>query len=297
MTFLSSRRWALHEMFRGLSADKGLFSLAIVLSALALSIPLFISSIFYKISEPMRQLPTSIEITVFTDQNANANRVAKEINDLSGIENIQIISKETALDSLNQRFGLKDKTANTQNPLPDIVIVTISSSMTSSEIDKIGDKIEKVRGVDMIAYETSWRDKLQALSRAGQIGILSLGLIVALLVILVLAAAIRMTTLSAKHQMRALYVFGASPSFAIRPWAWRGFVLMLASSLGALGITKAGILLLNPAVASAANLYGIQLTLSLPTVSWCCGFVIICCLIGYIVAVLAAQDSWYRARL
>lgn len=222
MTFLSSRRWALHEMFRGLSADKGLFSLAIVLSALALSIPLFISSIFYKISEPMRQLPTSIEITVFTDQNANANRVAKEINDLSGIENIQIISKETALDSLNQRFGLKDKTANTQNPLPDIVIVTISSSMTSSEIDKIGDKIEKVRGVDMIAYETSWRDKLQALSRAGQIGILSLGLIVALLVILVLAAAIRMTTLSAKHQMRALYVFGASPSFAIRPWAWRG---------------------------------------------------------------------------
>ncbi|EJX03813.1 membrane protein [gut metagenome] len=72
---------------------------------------------------------------------------------------------------------------------------------------------------------------------------------------------------------------------------------MLASSLGALGITQAGILLLNPAVASVANLYGIQLTLSLPAVSWCCGFVIICCLVGYIVAVWAAQDSWHSARL
>ena len=297
MSVFSSRRWALHEMFRGLSADKGLFSLAVILSALALSIPLFISSIFYQVSEPVRQLPTSIEITVFTDDNANAKRVAKEIGKLKGIDGVQIISKETALESLNSRFGLKDKTADAKNPLPDIVLATIGSSVASVEVDKIGHLIEKIRGVDMIAYETSWRDKLQALSRAGQIGILSLGVIVALLVILVLAAAIRMTTLTAIPQMRALYVFGASPSFAIRPWAWRGFVLMLASSLGALGITQGGIVLLKPAVADVASLYGIEMSLALPAWSWCVGFVIICSLVGYIVAVLAAQDSWQRARL
>lgn len=296
MSFFSARQWALHEMLRGLSADKGLFSLAVVLSALALSIPLFISSILYEIGEPMRQLPTSVEITVFTDRNANASRVAKEIQKLVGIESVREISKESALDSLNSKFGLKDKTADRQNPLPDIVVATIGASVISSEVDKIGDQIEKIRGVDMIAYETSWRDKLQALTRAGQIGILSLGLIVSLLVILVLAAAIRMTTLSARPQMRALYIFGASPSFAIRPWAWRGFFLMLASSLGALGITQIGITLLNPAVAAVANLYGVTLLLTLPELSWCCGFVIICSLVGYIVAVLAAQDSWRRAQ-
>lgn len=297
MSLFSSRRWALHEMFRGLSADKGLFSLAVVLSALALSIPLFISSIFYQVSEPIRQLPTSIEITVFTDQNANAKRVAKEIDKISGIDGVRIIPKETALESLNSRFGLKDKTADANNPLPDIVLATIGSSVGSAEVDKIGHRIEKVRGVDMIAYETSWRDKLQALSRAGQIGILSLGLIVALLVMLVLAAAIRMTTFTAIPQMRALYVFGASPSFAIRPWAWRGFVLMFASSMGAIGITQCGILLLKPAVADVASLYGIKMALTLPAWSWCVGFVIISSLVGYIVAVLAAQDSWQRARL
>ena len=60
MSFLSSRRWALSETFRGLFENKGLFALGTLLSALALSVPLFISTIFYELAEPLRQLPTSV---------------------------------------------------------------------------------------------------------------------------------------------------------------------------------------------------------------------------------------------
>ena len=66
MSYASSRAWALKETFRGFRQNFSLFSLATFLSALALSIPLFISTIFYELAEPIRQIPTSVEITVFT---------------------------------------------------------------------------------------------------------------------------------------------------------------------------------------------------------------------------------------
>ena len=82
----------------------------------------------------------------------------------------------------------------------------------------------------MLAYETDWREKLDALSNAARLGLLCLGIVVLTLVMLVVAASIRLTTLSVQPQMKALYLFGASPSFAMRPIAWRGFILMMSAS-------------------------------------------------------------------
>lgn len=295
MSFLTSRRWAFQETCKGLWQDKGLFALATLLSALAISIPLFISSLFYEIADPMRQLPTAVEITIFTEQRAKAVTIADAVAKVPVIEQVRIISKDEAFRSLNDQLGLKNKT-DARNPLPDLIIATANSNASPDAVGKAAAEIEKLSGVDMIAYETAWQEKFRAVSKAAQTGIIALGAIVLLLVIMVLAAAIRMMTFSALPQMRALYFFGASPSFAVRPWAWRGFILLCAASLGALGITSLCVQLLSPALADIAELYGITLMLSLPPADWCFGFVIICSLVGYIVAALAAQDSWRRAQ-
>lgn len=138
----------------------------------------------------------------------------------------------------------------------------------------------------MLAYETDWREKLDALSNATRLGLLCLGIVVLTLVMLVVAASIRLTTLSVQPQMKALYLFGASPSFAMRPIAWRGFILMMSASLGAIAITYAGLAVLGHPIATVARLYEVELALALPPVDWCAGFVIICSLIGYITALL-----------
>ena len=295
MSFLSSRRWALTETFRGLFENKGLFALGTLLSALALSVPLFISTIFYELAEPLRQLPTSVEISIFTKDKTDTSALTKRLLSVATVENVRLIGREEAMKSLNDQLGIKNRTIE-HNPLPDILIVTLEQSASRQEADKAAEAIEKLPGVDMIAYEASWRDKLQAVSLAGQTTVICLGVVVLALVILVLAAAIRMTTLSAMPQMRALYLFGASPSFAMRPWAWRGFLLMTAASLGAIGITQAGLMMLSQSIENINRLYGIHLELTLPETSWCIGFVIICSLVGYIVSVLAAQDSWRKAQ-
>ena len=284
MSYASSRAWALKETFRGFRQNFSLFSLATFLSALALSIPLFISTIFYELAEPIRQIPTSVEITVFTKSGTDMEKLSKAVAEIETIERVSLVPKDEAIRSLNEHLGLKDKAVK-HNPLPDILIATVSSSTSPAGVDAAAGRIEKIEGVDMLAYETDWREKLDAL-----------GIVVLTLVMLVVAASIRLTTLSVQPQMKALYLFGASPSFAMRPIAWRGFILMMSASLGAIAITYAGLAVLGHPIATVARLYEVELALALPPVDWCAGFVIICSLIGYIIALLSAQDAWRKAR-
>ena len=67
MSFLSSRAWALQQVLRGINNAKGLFFLALALASLSLTIPVFVASIVYGLSEPLRSVPVSPEVTVFTD--------------------------------------------------------------------------------------------------------------------------------------------------------------------------------------------------------------------------------------
>ncbi|MBS5491319.1 MAG: permease-like cell division protein FtsX [Sutterella wadsworthensis] len=295
MSYISSRHWAFVETFRGLKQSLGLFSLATLLASLALSVPLFISTIFYELAEPLRQLPTAVEITIFTDKNADTAKVTTQLEQFSKIDFVLLIPKSEALAKLNDHLGIKN-TSKEHNPLPDILIATVSQTSSATEVQQLADAIEKIDGVDIIAYETDWRLKLDALSQTFKLGILCLGIVIATLVLLVVATAIRMTTLTIQPQMRALYLFGASPSFAIRPIAWRGTLLMLIASLGALGITQVGLQTLQHQVATLAQLYNVTLFLEMPAMKWCLSFIIGCSVIGYLVATLSAQDAWRKIQ-
>ena len=120
-------------------------------------------------------------------------------------------------------------------------------------------------------------------------GLACLGTVVALLVILVLESAVRMTTASARDEMCTLYLIGAAPGFAARPYAWRGMVLMGTAAAAALGLSAAGIKLLQPYLDRAAALYGGSVTLTLPTLELCLGFVAV---LGGLTSSLAALRAW-----
>lgn len=295
MSFLSSRQWALQEMLRGLSRDAGIFGFAMLLSALALSIPLFIATVFYGLSEPLRTLPTDVEITIFTSGSVKTDQVAKAVEPIKGVAQTQIIPKDQAYASLNDALGMRPK-KGAANPLPDIVVARLTPQATSADAEAAAKAIEKIDGVDLVAYETSWHDKLRAVTDAAAVGLFCLGFVVLALVLLVLAASIRMTSLSAQNEMRALHLFGASPAFAIRPYAWRGIVLMAAASLAAIGITELGILMFGRAVAEAAALYEASIRLALPPALWLAIFTAGCAAAGGFVAAAAAGDAWHRIR-
>lgn len=295
MSFVSARRWALLETFRGLRRNPGLFAFGTVLAALSLSIPLFIATVFYGLSEPLRTLPTSVEMTVFTTSGADVKKLESDIQPLRHVVRTELIPKAQAFADLNERLGLQTK-KNARNPLPDIIIVTLDEDASAEDIAQTAKAVQALKGVDFVPYEASWHEKLRAVTQAAWVGVGCLGAVVLALVVLVIAASVRMTTFSAQTEMRTLHLFGASPAFAIRPFAWRGMLLMCVASLIALSLTQAGVTVFGQAVQDAAALYSASVPLTMPPPQWCAAFVVFCVLAGGIVASLAAADCWRRVH-
>ena len=273
----TSYAWAFKETWRGLCRDGRMLALATMLAGFALS-------------EPIRSLPTSVEISVFTTDKADVKMLAEEIEELPEIETVRHIPKETAFRELNEGLGVKR--SKMHNPLPDLLVATVDDRAAPEEIEKTAAAMEKLEGVDMIAYESEWHTKLTVLADVARTGLLFLGGTIFLLVSLVLWAALRMTTLSARAEMRALYLFGATPLFAIRPWAWRGMLVMFAGALLAILITASGIHVLSGPIAEAAAIYDTPLRLALPPVLWCTYFVAFSAFAGGLIAAFSALGSW-----
>lgn len=282
--------WAFKETLRGLCRDARMLLLATVLSGFALSVPLFIFTLVYTVSEPVRSVPTDVEMSVFTTDKADIAKLTETIEAFDDVAAVKHIPKETAFQELNDGLGVKR--SKMHNPLPDLLVVTMDERTTSVGIETTAAAIEKLSGVDMIAYDSEWHGKLTALTNVAQTIFLFLGITIALLVALVLLSALRMTTISARNEMRALYLFGATPLFAIRPWAWRGTLVMCAGALLAVLITQIGIECLAAPLARAASLYDTTLVLTLPPWRWCAYFVAAASIAGGVVAAFSALGTW-----
>lgn len=295
MSVLSCRRWALEEMFRSLSRSFSRSVLSLLLCALALSIPIFITIVLQGIAAPLKGLPASVELTVFMKKNGTVATLESEIRSMPWVSDVRYLDRADALREMETRLGLpvgKDAVSL----LPDILIVTLAPNAGTVDIAGTARTIETMPSVDFVPYEASWHEKLRAISRAVWTGLACLGAVTALLVLLVLETAMRITTFTARTEMCTLYLLGASPAFAIRPHAWRGFVLMGLAALTALGITRLGLGLLQPAVSAAASLYEGSLELALPPSSVCAGIVIGAAITGSLIAALAALSTWHEAR-
>ena len=293
MSFLSSRAWALQQVLRGINNAKGLFFLALALASLSLTIPVFVASIVYGLSEPLRSVPVSPEVTVFTDEGITKSQMTNleaRIGRHEHVMKITTIPKEEAFKALNENLGIKtnnnDKAAN---PLPDLIIVTLDQNMAPEDIEKTAKNIEKLSGVDMVAYDSTWLTKLNAISDA----LVNLGviftIITLMLLVCVITASVRLATDAQKNELSMLYLFGASASFSIRPYAWRGFLTMGLAAIVALGLSRFATGFLNEALQSVGDQYGTSIVISALPWEFNAGFIVFCALLGGLIASIITQ--------
>lgn len=298
MSFMSSRIWAAQQVCRSINNAKGVFFLALLLASLTLTIPVFIASVIYSLSEPLRSVPVVPQITVFTEQNitkAQMDNLLARIKRHEHVIEVNLIDKEKAYDDLNANLGIKkNKTDKNANPLPDLIIVTLSHETTQSDIEKTATNIEKLNGVDVIAYDSTWVAKLQAISN----GVASLGIIMGTitlsLLVLVIAASVRLAADAQKTELNMLYLFGASPSFTIRPYAWRGVLTMGLAALIALGISELALQSFNEALLAIGQQYATTITVGLLPIQFNATFVLFCAILGGLVASIITRRAIKR---
>ena len=294
MSFASSRVWALQQVFRGIKNAKGVFFLALMLASLSLTIPVFVASVLYSLSEPIRAIPVAPEITVFTYQNlskAQLDNLRERIGRHEHVMKITTIPKDEAFKSLNENLGIKQNQDNASNPLPDLIIVTLDTHMPAADIERTAKNIEKLKGVSLVAYDSTWLTKLDAISHA----ITNLGWIfVAItlsLIVCVIAASVRLAADTQKTELNMLYLFGATPSFSIRPYAWRGFLTMCLAAVIAIGLSSFATGFLNEALLTVGEQYGTSIAITPLPWEFNAGFIAFCALLGSLIASIITQRA------
>ena len=294
MSFASSRVWALQQVFRGIKNAKGVFFLALMLASLSLTIPVFVASVLYSLSEPIRAIPVAPEITVFTYQNlskAQLDNLRERIGRHEHVMKITTIPKDEAFKSLNENLGIKQNQDNASNPLPDLIIVTLDTHMPAADIERTAKNIEKLKGVSLVAYDSTWLTKLDAISHA----ITNLGWIfVAItlsLIVCVIAASVRLAADTQKTELNMLYLFVATPSFSIRPYAWRGFLTMGLAAVIAIGLSSFATGFLNEALLTVGEQYGTSIAITPLPWEFNAGFIAFCALLGSLIASIITQRA------
>ena len=291
MHFFTARRWAWREMWRLIVNDFKGFLIAMGLAALAITVPLFITTLGLQLSEPLGQLSTNAEITVFAKSKTAIDPLVKSLRQVDAVIGTQIVNRDEAFKSLNARLGLK---STKNNPLPDIVIVTLKDNLTKEAIQQSADAIEKVKGVDMIAYDTSWPTRLAALKSFTLITLGAFAFVVIGLILLALIVANQLNSAQLLPALRTYYLFGASPSFATRPFSWRGFVQMSCAMLLAWALCAGLLGVLHPYLNTLAATYEIVIPSQPLRWQWLLGLTLASGLLGWGVSGLFARNSWRK---
>ena len=121
-----------------------------------------------------------------------------------------------------------------------------------------------------------------------------MGVITLSLLILVVTASVRLAADAQKTELNILYLFGASTSFTIRPYAWRGVLTMGLAALIAIGLSKLALDSFNQALFAIGQQYGTTISVNLLPIEYNIGFVIFCAVLGGLVASIMTRRAIAR---
>lgn len=293
MSFLSANRWAASLTFRAIRQNANLFIMATGMASMALTIPLFLGTLTWSVSSPLLNVPIHTELTVFMDKNTGQEAAAKlteRIKEDSAVAGVRLMRKDEALAMVNKSLGLNNKRSEKINPLPDLLIVSVASTITAEEVQGLSDRIEKMKSVDNVAYDHQWSRYQSSLTTVLVVISSILSTAVGLLVLLVVCSSVRLTTGAQIEEIRALFIFCASESFIKSPYTYRGLLTMLFATLLSLGFTWLAVSLLAPPLAELASLYGVTIALGMPPVEYCIAYVAVASILGAVMGSYATND-------
>ena len=292
MRLMTSLRWNAGQTFRGLKSTGSDFVMSVMLAGLALTLPFFIACVWLSVADLSFSMPKT-EVTVFTERTASlasVKKIQKSINDLAGVAETRLLTREKALELVNQNLGVKDR-GNTNNTLPDIIIVTVGSNMSSAATAELDTAIKKIPGVVSTAFDAEWAENLARFQSAAWPAALILGAVILLLCVLVIMSSIRMTTRAQNEEIRALNTFGAEVSFIAAPYGWRGAITLTAAALVSIGISWLGVGILAQPVTEFAAINNVSVTLSLLRPDYLVIYVVVCAVLGYASGLSAASSE------
>ena len=205
------------------------------------------------LNEMTNTLESMLEINVFLENDLERGQV-KQLNDkirfLSGVEQVEFIPKEQALEQMRQSFGDRREIVSNldDNPLPDALRV---KTRKAAQVPEVAGEIAKYKGVEEVRYGQKVVERLLAITHwvrtAGLVTMVVLGIAAVFLI----STAIRISVFSRRKEIGIMKFLGATNWFVRLPFLLEGMVLGLTGAFLAAIIIYFGYFILVQQISSA----------------------------------------------
>jgi len=220
--------YSFSEGFKGLRRAK--FSAFVSISTIFLSLILIGVFIIFIINAQrlVNRIQSRMELEIFIDNSYTMEQVEElrqKILHIAGIDSVRYVSKEEALEIINQQLDQDVFEILDENPLPSSFQVKMKPTFRSAtNTQKISEQLSRLEGIDEIFYRRDLLIILEKYIRIFVVAVLGIGVLLAVGSIFLVSNTIKLIIFSRSTIIEIMKLVGATRRFIRRPFLVEGII-------------------------------------------------------------------------
>jgi len=229
--------------------------------AIALGLPAALYVGVVNLQQLGSRVETTAQMTVFLKKEASQQAIDQLRKNLASDQDfatVKYISRKQALDEFRVLSSFGDVLEMLdENPLPAVFIVqpAVHFQQDLSASEKLVDKLKKMTLVDDVQLDMKWMQRLQAMLVVGERLAFSLGLALALGVLLIVGNTIRLAIENRRDEIVVVKLVGGTNAYVRRPFLYTGVWYGLIGGVLAWALVVLGLQWISGPVSHLAELY------------------------------------------
>ncbi|MGD8643972.1 MAG: permease-like cell division protein FtsX [Chromatiales bacterium] len=214
---------------------------------------------------------------------AEAEALSRRLRAREEVAEIELIGREAALAEFRELSGFGEALAALeQNPLPSVIVIQPAAGARDPlYLKQLVVELGELAEVEIARLDTQWVERLHAMMRLAERGVLVVGAMLGIAVLLVVGNTIRLDIENRRQEIEVTKLIGATDAFIRRPFLYGGLwygllgallgILMVEIAIGFLdrparqlaGLYNSGFRLLDLDAGSALTVLGLGVLLGL----------------------------------
>ena len=238
--YMSRFGYNLKQAFVQMGRNKGMYFTSILaITAMMLILGLFFVS-FVNVNLFTRTIEKDYNvIKVYIKEGTkpeDTQAVGKQLEAMKGVEKVEFVSKEAALETLRDRWGENGYLLENlpKNPLPESYTVNVKNKEAANNLAA---EAPKIAAVEDVVYYRDTIEKLSQLSHFVEMGSIIAMAFLVIVSIVIVANTIKLTVFNREKEIGIMKYLGATNWFVRAPFVWGGIIVGVLSALIATGLT------------------------------------------------------------
>jgi len=166
-----------------------------------------------------------------------AHALRMDILDLEGVKSARVITKEEAFERVAKKLGRGQNLGNIPNRLGHSVRVT---AVDPRDVLRIADHVRGMPAVESIRDARESVSRLLEWARVVDVGVVVMGILLALAVLVIIHSAIRLTLFARRREISVMQMVGATSTYVAGPFLLEGAFHGTVGSVIAAGLLFLG---------------------------------------------------------